>query len=336
MAGATGGRFCTKCGAWLGNWGNEPTPEKYVENCVEFFGKVRENLREDGVFVLNLGDTYYRGSLCGIPWRVAFALQEDGWFLRSAVVWAKGFSFCETYHGSVMPENPVCTSWVWKGGRLRLRSGRWRPTKAHEFAFIFSASETSYYTDFGATRESGVFPAGTLGGKGSVVRQASGANARPPSYARYSGTRNLRDVWWLDPRAIWPQGDLLTLRLKPSHFPHFATFPVEFPLRFIDLFAPKRCCPVCGKGWVSMVEGSKTICSLPSCDCYGNLGGDDPKELEKRCKEKLPPKPGLVYDPCVGSGTTCFAAAYRGLRWVGCDLSESYLSEFAVPRLTGF
>jgi hypothetical protein len=73
--------------------------------------------------------------LCGIPWRVAFALQDDGWFLRSDIIWAKGISFCDTYSGSCMPE-----------------SVRDRPTKGHEYVFLLSKS-ARYYYDQEAVRE---------------------------------------------------------------------------------------------------------------------------------------------------------------------------------------
>jgi len=106
-----------------GQLGLEPTPEEYVENLVDVFREVKRVLRPDGTFWLNLGDSYYnyrpggdsmpqqtvasndqdlpdscprRGTKIeglkekdqvGIPWRVAFALQEDGWYLRSDIVW---------------------------------------------------------------------------------------------------------------------------------------------------------------------------------------------------------------------------------------------------------
>lgn len=97
--------------------GTEPTPELYVARLVEVFREVRRVLREDGVCWLNLGDSYAANrpsgqpvptntrnknghygkttvpdglkpkDLCGIPWRVAFALQADGWWLRSDIIW---------------------------------------------------------------------------------------------------------------------------------------------------------------------------------------------------------------------------------------------------------
>ena len=115
------GRFCRICGAWRGCLGLEPSPELYIGHLVQVFRELRRVLREDGTLWLNLGDSYASGNmatrdtdkklsargmdlrpsdppgikpkdLMGIPWRAAFALQADGWFLRSDVVWHKCLS----------------------------------------------------------------------------------------------------------------------------------------------------------------------------------------------------------------------------------------------------
>lgn len=92
---AQGGDYCSRCGAWRGSLGLEPTIDLYVAHLVEIFQEVRRVLRKDGTVWINLGDSYNGSSrtglkakdLCGIPWRVAFALQTDGWYLRSDIVW---------------------------------------------------------------------------------------------------------------------------------------------------------------------------------------------------------------------------------------------------------
>ena len=67
--------------------GMEDTIEKFVENLVKVFREVKRVLREDGTVWLNLGDTYLQNKqLVGIPWRVALALQQDGWYLRQDIV----------------------------------------------------------------------------------------------------------------------------------------------------------------------------------------------------------------------------------------------------------
>lgn len=136
--------FCSKCGAWLGSLGNEPNPDLYVSNLVQIFREVKRVLRPEGTVWLNIGDSYSgsgaggggnrKGNeygqhdemigkrplipsglkpkdLTGIPWRLAFALQADGWWLRSDIIWAKGCSF-GPYVGNPMPESVQGSSWV--------------------------------------------------------------------------------------------------------------------------------------------------------------------------------------------------------------------------------
>jgi DNA modification methylase len=104
-----------------GQIGREATPAEYVRALVGVFREVRRVLRKDGLLFLNIGDTRRRKQLLGIPWRVALALQDDGWMLRQDIVWAK------TAH---KPE--------------RVRD---RPTTAHEPLFMFSRGPRYFYDD---------------------------------------------------------------------------------------------------------------------------------------------------------------------------------------------
>ncbi len=144
--------------------GAEESPEEYVQNLVEVFRGVRRALRSDGTLWLNVGDGYARNGgtgncgpnavvgntkkliqrrnckvpdcwglkdrdLMGLPWRVAFALQGDGWILRSRITWVKR---------SAMPE-----------------SVKNRPTSATEEIFLFSKSPAYFYNPDGVREESG-------------------------------------------------------------------------------------------------------------------------------------------------------------------------------------
>jgi len=131
-----------------GQIGLEPTPEAFVTALVEVFREVRRVLRDDGTVWLNLGDSYAGGGrtyrapagkdskggpegikpkdLLGIPWRVAFALQADGWYLRQDIIWAKP---------NPMPESVTD-----------------RCTKAHEYVFLLAKSPV-YYFDHAAIKE---------------------------------------------------------------------------------------------------------------------------------------------------------------------------------------
>ena len=123
--------------------------------------------------------------LIGIPWMLAFALREAGWYLRQDIIWHKP---------NPMPESVTD-----------------RCTKSHEYIFLLSKSD-KYYFDHVAIKEQGVTPAGTKGAKGSVERQGQfGVNARPPEYKIYDGMRNKRDVW--------------SVNVRPYKGAHFATYP---------------------------------------------------------------------------------------------------------------
>jgi len=206
--------------------GLEATPEEFVENMVDVFREVKRVLRNDGTLWLNLGDSYFgggrgddsklRGShkgqgtydsmksskpdwnkvkglkpkdLVGIPWRVALALQADGWYLRSDIIWNKP---------NPMPESVAD-----------------RPTKSHEYIFLLTKS-AKYFYDHEAIKEKGEYPAGTKAAKGSAKRYSTDlVNSRPPEYKVYDGLRNKRSVW--------------KITTKPYKEAHFATFPEELP-----------------------------------------------------------------------------------------------------------
>ena len=100
--------------------GREATPAEYVSALVSVFREVRRALHDDGTLWLNLGDSYGKAKqLLGIPWRVAFAMQDDGWTLRSEVIWSKS---------AHKPE--------------RVRD---RPTNSHERLFLFSKGPRYHY-----------------------------------------------------------------------------------------------------------------------------------------------------------------------------------------------
>lgn len=204
--------------------GLESTPEEYVRNMVEVFRLVRELLAEDGTLWLNLGDSYagsrtgeqgvtgqmadrevskHRGNiatkiapgckpkdLVGIPWRVAFALRADGWYLRQDIIWSKP---------NPMPE-----------------SVRDRCTKSHEYLFLLS-KRASYYYDADAIAEpyAHEYRVGPL----SIGKEYSAASGRNDGgehrtgagLGDATGTRNKRSVW--------------TVTTQPYADAHFATFP---------------------------------------------------------------------------------------------------------------
>lgn len=208
--------------------GLESSPDEFVAKMVAVFREVRRCLRDDGTLWLNLGDSYsgYHGNskvadvdapsnkpgyienmrtstvgisglkpkdLCMIPWRVALALQADGWYLRSVIVWAKK---------SPMPESVTD-----------------RPTSSWEPIFLLAKSERYFY-DAEAVKEPSVH-AGHIatsrnpnaGYNPNEVRGGPGFAGQVPSM------RNQRNVWHLSPESYSEA--------------HFATFPTEIPRRCI-------------------------------------------------------------------------------------------------------
>lgn len=208
-----------------GQIGLESTPDEYVQKMVEVFREVRRVLRCDGVCFVNLGDSYvsnassqvpqtkdHKGSgfsgpnrsgktglkpkdLIGIPWRVAFAIQADGWYLRQDIIWAKP---------NPMPESVTD-----------------RCTKAHEYVFLLSKS-ARYYYDAEAIKEGNANPrrANYAPGKEAYaignVHDGSGRTRRNDGFQAYAegkacDGRNKRSVW--------------TIPTTPFKGAHFATFP---------------------------------------------------------------------------------------------------------------
>jgi len=210
-----------------GQIGVEDTPEEYVSRIVEVFGQVRRVLKSDGTLWLNLGDTYVGGgrggdpkmrshavessadkvgrttkssaslpakSLVGIPWRVALALQSDGWILRQDIVWNKP---------NVMPE-PV----------------KDRCTKSHEYLFLFAKSGR-YYFDSDAIRER----CSEENIKDFERRKTMDNKAGEYGDVRPDLTRDRREYmpedYMRNRRSVW------SVNTKPYKGAHFATWPQD-------------------------------------------------------------------------------------------------------------
>ena len=185
--------------------GQEETPEKFVENLVNVFREVHRVLKDDGTVWLNLGDTYNNKieklkskDLVGIPWKVAFALQADGWYLRQDIIWHK--------------PNPIP------------ESVKDRCTKSHEYIFLLSKSP-KYYYDYEAVKVkasdateirnknkfNGAFK-GQFKGSPNEKRFQDGKPIDNPQFS-LDGKSNKKSVW--------------TVSAKPYPEAHFATYPPE-------------------------------------------------------------------------------------------------------------
>jgi site-specific DNA-methyltransferase (adenine-specific) len=178
--------------------GRESEPGEYVENLVRIFRDLRPKLKSDGLFWLNLGDTYRDKLLLGIPWRVALALQDDGWILRSDVIW---------YKPNAMPS-----------------SVKDRPTTDHEYLFMF-AKTPDYYYDADAIRE----PHVTFTEKSKMRggRNHFGKVGGTPEAGKNAGNNNLHDGRW--DQAFNPKGrnkrTVWEIPLSKFRDTHFAVYP---------------------------------------------------------------------------------------------------------------
>ncbi len=178
--------------------GIETSPQDYLDRLVQIFAKCRRVLREDGTLWLNLGDKYQDKRLLGLPWRVALALSDDGWYLRSDIIWHKP---------NAMP-HPVTS----------------RPTPDHEYLFLLSKS-ADYYYDADAIRE----PHVTFSENSKMMggRNHFGKRKGTPEAGKNSGSSNLHDARW--DQAFHPNGrnkrTVWSVSLGKFREAHFAVFP---------------------------------------------------------------------------------------------------------------
>jgi DNA modification methylase len=336
--------------------GLESTPDAFIGHIVAVFRALRPAVKEDGTLWVNLGDSYWtkpigKGSthdpkwrggrnrgegtaggrlatsgqhknLMGIPWRVAFALQADGWILRSDVIWQKP---------APMPESVTD-----------------RPTRAHEYIFLLSKS-TRYFYDVTAIAEpisdvslkriqqpnfanqtGGEKDYGTTG----INESRSMRKTLENFAANGQGTRNKRDVW----------------TVASAQFPgsHFATFPADLILPCVLAGTSVAGeCSQCGRAWVRETE--RTLVPTPKAskrnvyderDARGLQAGDAGSRRARdghvagmassvlttgwaaQCACGVPTRPQVVLDPFLGSGTVAQEAHKEGRRWIGFDLDE--------------
>jgi DNA modification methylase len=351
-----------------GQLGLEPTPEAYVENMVAVFREVRRILKDDGVLWLNLGDSYcgYKGEnylknpetsklqskttvpsshsigtpqtsglkpkdLVGIPWRVAFALQADGWWLRQDIIWHKP---------NPMPESVTD-----------------RCTKAHEYLFMLTKSGR-YYFDNQAIKEP--LAEESVGrkkrqenlvertGLGTLGKQIERGVDPKHGYAGLALARNGKTGYSEDglrnKRSVW------TIPTKPFRGAHFAVMPealCEPPI--LASTSRHGQCRSCGANWVRVMEEGEiaprrtrdnTLGVIPGRNRTSRLQSVDmeakPRTTigwEPSCEcDCTDTEPNVVFDPFTGSGTVAVVAMRLGMNYLGVELNEEYV-EIAKKRI---
>lgn len=304
--------------------------------------------------------------MCGIPWRVALALQADGWWLRSDIIWSKP---------NPMPESVTD-----------------RPTKSHEYLFLLTKS-SRYYFDQEAVREphSRDWSKETMGGalrpNGDWTLRAKTPTGHKRQAKRPQMNllgRNIRSVLEIKENNLWDSMELILSYMKEilplnatvqdvlksvkekklstvwpvstQPFPeaHFATFPEALVEPCIKAgTSEKGYCHECGKPWVRVVEKSRTFESGSGRsgrdpvgkNGLGLQGGGETGDIRRgpcvqsstigwqpSCYCIADPIPGLVFDPFSGSGTVAVVAKRLLRDYIGIELNPAYIS-MAKKRL---
>lgn len=392
------GQFCSKCGAWSGSLGLEPHPQMFIDHFVEICREIRRVLKPSGTFWLNIGDTYFTGAgksrnpggdskrgmdrvqpasspnriavkdgawlqakqLLGMPWRVAIALQHDGWILRNDIIWFKP---------NHMPS-----------------SVKDRLTNAYEHIFLF-AKARRYYFDLDAIRKP--FSEGTFlrirqpnidnqpGGPKTLAlrggKPQSGNASRPIDMAQElsrkiaSGERlgkNPGDVWDIEDEKLTKHdrsverinrsytdplhkkeynpkgknpGDLWRIPTTPFPGAHFATFPPKLIEPIIKAGCPQWICSRCGKPRKRITEPTPEYSKKIGKSVHDHK--DDLKRgmrYDKVCNAEYVTVGwsdcgceadwvgGIVLDPFAGSGTALRVARKIGRRFIGIEINPEY------------
>lgn len=356
--------WCTRCSAWLGTLGNEPTVSMYVNHLVEVFRLVRRVLRQDGSLWLNLGDTYggggggntgsgqdegYKpGDMLGIPALVSEALRQDGWYRRFCAPWIKPAS---------MPESVTN-----------------RPNNTIEWVYLLTPGRRSYY-DWAAVRVPGADP--TRVRKNERFGGVNGATVRHSEGGIVNGvneTRHLRntDFFFTSLDDLIEQqrdylhhllevrnnggmlldegGSALAFNVNPATYAeeHYATFAEDFIRPMILASTSQRgCCAQCGKPWqrVLIPTGVTTDREREDVgDWLPDKGGNpsgmrslNGKTYQRRwaptnefrqacaCKVEGESEPCTVLDPFGGAGTTALEADRHGRVGISIELSREYV-----------
>jgi len=276
--------------------------------------------------------------LCGIPWRVALALQADGWFLRSAMPWVKRSS---------MPESITD-----------------RPASALEYVFLLAKSQR-YFFDMDAikkkvgepTRRQKTFRGGCYTNNTSFDNSYDYSGHEPYSDGDPSlSGRNFRntDLFFesLEPPfgAIFADDELVGIDINPEAMKaaHFATFPRRIPeIAILAGTSEKGCCEKCQAPWVRVVEKEypkmRNVKSreVPAQGKQGILSEnrfDEPIQSktigwQPGCKCDAGTTPCVVLDPFGGAITTAIVAHKHGRKFVMIELSKTYIDEIGIPRI---
>jgi len=324
---------CGKCGAHRVDLqlGMEDTPEEFVENMTAVFREVRRVLTPHGTCWVNLGDSYTSGGrtwrapdskdasgdpramntrpdtplglkpkdLVGIPWRVAFSLQNDGWWLRSDVIWSKQ---------NPMPESVTD-----------------RPTRSHEYIFLLT-KEARYWWDIEAVRE----PHSPDERKVTTVKAGDGSIQHRDGERWPNSGRNIRTVWSIAAQPF-PGAHFATFPEELARRAIFAGCPMKVCQECgkpSERIVERELVDVEGWAPVKKLDHSQGAAE------HGNGRFGDPvtQTLGWTDCGHNSWRPGVVLDPFMGSGTVAKVARDHQRHSVGIELNPDYC-EIIARRL---
>lgn len=372
---------------WTGHYGLEPTPEMFVAHTVLIFNEVYRVLKPQGTLWLNFGDSYATGSknrteeqsvkkstlgggketnkqscqqqnkitsglknkdLAGIPWMVAFALRQAGWYLRQDIIWHKP---------NPMPESVTD-----------------RCTKAHEYIFLLSKSQ-KYYFDAEAIKSPGKNPIDDFRRIASVtdthksfpdagkngLRKINiptgwdtdkGSHGNIHKNGRSEAKYQEKEFIGASKRSVW------TIATQAFPEAHFATYPEDLIVDMIKAGSSQYgCCLVCGLPFIRQTRSQLIATKKASfrtkpderdmkskTDQGSNRvkDGHIPGLIHKteteswvqscKCKNCIT-TPATILDPFAGAATTLLVAAKLGRNAIGIELNQTYINDIALPRL---
>ena len=286
-------RSCSKCDAWYGCLGLEPTHLMFIENLNLIFEEVRRVLAPDGTCWVNLGDTYVGGGrggksgtdtgnsldrnrsdagtkwgqptgkvdglkpkdLVGIPWRFALRLQDAGWYLRSDIIW---------YKGNPMPESVTD-----------------RPSKTHEYIFLLTKSKKYYYNAKEIAEP-----------MKEVSIQRSYSKNHMESRKDIDADGNSKDIYAISSKS------------QDSHF--------------------EKMREAISNGEV-MLRNKRTVWKINTQSVKDAHFATYPEKIPELCIKAGCKEGGKVLDPFFGSGTTGRVAERLGRKWIGIEMNPEYV-----------
>ena len=334
-----GKKYCSKCGAWYGQLGLEPTLDLYIEHLLQITAELKRVLKPTGILFWNHGDCYggsggnneqTKNASHNIPktslrlsgaakclrlqnYRLILRMiDEQGWILRNNIIW---------YKPNHMPS-----------------SAKDRFANAYEPVFMLTKNK-KYYFDLDAVRVPHTWADKD---KRSLLRRVEGKTGKITE-----GIYATNAVGY-HPSGKNP-GDLWTIPTQPFPEAHFATFPEKLVEPMIKAACPQWICKKCGKARMRLTE-------IKQLESRENKRNKKPREEMGNAMQEVPEKgwqtehktigwtdcgcnagwdAGVVLDPFAGSGTTCYVARSLGRHYIGIELNPEYV-KMANKRLAKF